>query len=83
MSDTCKCISQAKKDKCNKLYLCDCCGSCMSWLGYSEDQTTCIECKQQRLTLINHCQESYGERWVEVLKNIIKYKTDKILNTPT
>jgi uncharacterized protein (DUF983 family) len=28
--------------------LCNSCGSCMAWLGYSEDQKTCIECKQKK-----------------------------------
>ena len=39
----CNCLKHGY-DKCLKDVLCKECNTCMSWMGYSEDQTSCITC---------------------------------------
>ena len=46
--DGCQCVLKAKREKCEKEILCDTCGCCMAWLGYSEDQKTCLDCNNLR-----------------------------------
>ena len=42
----CPCVLRQKLDKCQKDVQCDSCGCCMAFQGYSEDQTTCLDCEE-------------------------------------
>ena len=41
---SCRCVLEHKYSKCPKDVVCDSCGICMAWCGYSEDQKICIDC---------------------------------------